>query len=439
MSEKICLIRKKIVNFLVHLPISVFFSIVYGFPARKLKIIAVTGTEGKTTTVNLIYSFLKRNFPTAMISTVSAQIDKEVIDTGLHVTSPSPRILQKLLRKIVKKGIKYVVLEATSHGLDQFRFWGINFTVGVLTNIHREHFDYHLNQNDYLQAKMKALKNSKVVVLNKDDSCFDYFNNQSLSLGKKVITYAIDNQADFKAENIVFGLSGMSFNILKNNQIYKITSKIIGKYNVYNILASVTAVESMGIGIESLVEEIKNFSSVEGRLEEIKNNLGVKIFVDFAHTPNSLEQVLSTLKKLVPKTGKLVVVFGSAGKRDKGKRPLMGEAAARFADLIILTADDPRDESIRNINRQIAFGCKTLEFTEETNDQILKDEYKRYIFIDDRKKAIDFALKIAKKGDFIVICGKGHEKSLAVGKEEIPWSDKRVVEELLLNEKRRRE
>lgn len=394
------LIPQKAANYLIHLPTALFYALVYGFPSAKLRIIGVTGTDGKTTTVNLIYHILQEaGLGVGMVSTVSAKIGREEIDTGLHVTAPEPPLLQKLFRQMVDQKMKFVVLEVTSHGLDQFRVLGIKFEIGVITNVTRDHFDYHKTHEEYLKAKSKLFRNVKTAVLNRDDKSFEYLAARQPD-SKTIVTYGIKNKADFTPETFRFKTS------------------LPGEYNQYNCLAAIAACSALGIADETIRKAIKTFKGVTGRMEEIKMGQNFKVIVDFAHTPNGLEQAFRTLKT---KKGRLIVVFGAAGLRDKGKRPIMGEVAAKYADLSVLTAEDPRTENVNEIIRQISEGCEGMGGVEG----------KTFFKVPDRQKAIDFAVNLAKKDDVVVICGKGHEKSMCYGTKEYPWSDQEAVRKAL--------
>lgn len=399
LGQKVRLIvPQKAVNFGKHLPLAFLASIYYRFPRRNLKIIGVTGTDGKTTTVSLIYMILREaGLKTGMVSTVSAKIGDEEIETGFHVTAPDPWLLQKLLRKMKDSGMEYVILEATSHGLDQFRLWGINFEIGVLTNITHEHLDYHKTYENYLNAKAKLFKASKVAVLNKDDESYKYLDSEiQRSKDAKIVSYGIKNRADFTPQTFPFKTS------------------LPGEYNQYNCLAAIAAVAQLKIPEEIIRQAVANFKGVIGRMEEINEGQDFKVFVDFAHTPNALKQVLSTLKARKNSQNKLIAVFGSAGFRDQTKRPLMGEIACQLADLVILTTDDPRTEGVEKIIDQIAAGCQKAGGVEG----------RTFYRIPDRQEAINFAVqKLARQGDIVALCGKGHEITLAIGKKELPWSE----------------
>lgn len=383
---------------LKHLIGAIVATLVYRYPARDLKIIGVTGTDGKTTTVHLIYSILKSaGKRTAFVSSIAAKIGDKEIDTGFHVTTPNPWLLQRLLRQMIDEEIEYVVLEATSHGLGQHRLLGCNFQVGVVTNITHEHLDYHQSFEKYKAAKAKLFRGVKIAVLNQDDKHFNYL--KRVAKKAKILTYGIEKKADFSLEN------------------FKFKTKLPGECNLYNCLAAIAATKALGIKDGIIRKAVGNFSNLPGRLEEISEGQDFQIFVDFAHTPNGLENVLETLKEEKGK-GRLIVVFGCAGERDKEKRPIMGEIATKMADLVVLTAEDPRSEDVDNIIEQIVTGCKKAGGMKG----------KTYFQVPDRREAINFAIqKLTERDDTVVICGKGHEKSTRFGKTEYSWSDQKEV------------
>lgn len=401
-SSLVCGLRRllpeNLVNYLYHFPKALLAVLYYGYPAQNLQVIGVTGTDGKTTTSSLIYQILKKaDLKVALISTVSAKIGQKDLPTGLHVTSPNPWELQKLLKLIKDKGFEYVVLESTSHGLDQFRLLGSNFKIGVLTNVTHEHLDYHKTYSRYLQAKAKLFKQTQFSILNQDDSSFAKM--KKLASGK-IITY---------------GLKKGTYNL--RNSSFK--TSLPGEYNLSNCLAALSVAKTLGIKDKVIYQAIKDFKGVVGRMEEIKNKFGFKVFVDFAHTPNGLKNALLALKQMKPK--KLMAVFGAAGLRDKTKRPMMGKNACQLANQVILTSEDPRTEDVLSIMSQISQGCKNSK-------KIIKEP--------DRQKAINLAITLAQKGDIIGIFGKGHEKSLCFGNKEYPWSDQKAVKKAL--QKRRK-
>lgn len=367
--------------------------VVHGNPAKNSTIIGVTGTDGKTTTSTLIYSILKEaGYKVALISTVAAYIGDNHIDTGFHVTSPTPWALQRLLKKITQDGYTHVVLEATSHGLDQHRLLGIKPEISVLTNITHEHLDYHGTYDRYLRAKSKLFQASKQVVLNANDS------------SHKLLRTVLHHHPGVRSYNT-------------DDLPSYIKKQFKESYNQANAQAARTVALQLGITEEDIKQGLQAFSGIPGRMEEIPNDRGVRIVVDFAHTPNALESALSSLKKTTE--GKLIAVYGAAGKRDVKKRPLMGAIGARLADRVILTSEDPRTENVESIIYQMKQGIMT------GHDKIMS--------IPDRGRAIAWAItRLADDGDTVGIFGKGHEQSMNLdGKHETPWSDQRHVKEIL--------
>lgn len=363
----------------------------------------MTGTDGKTTTVNLIYQILKEaGKKVSMISSVNAVIGEKKYDIGFHVTTPDPKDIQKYLAQAVKAGSQYFVLESTSHGLAQNRLFGCNFKVGVVTNVTHEHLDYHKTYENYLQAKAKLFARVELAVLNKDDESYETLKSKVERQKAKVITYGIKSKADFTPKNFQF------------------KTLLPGEYNQYNCLAAIAATSSLKIPALQIKKTLASFKGVEGRMEEVNLGQDFRLIIDFAHTPNALENVLRTLGE--SQYGKLIVVFGCAGLRDVDKRPKMGEIAAKYADLIVLTAEDPRTEDVNKIIDQIVQGCLGQGVKEGTT----------LFRIPDREGAIKFAIqKLAKKGDTVVICGKGHEQSMCYGKTEYLWSDFDAVKKAL--------
>lgn len=392
-------IPNEVVNLFKHFPSAVLANIIHGFPSRGMKFIGVTGTDGKTTTTNMIYQILKNaGVKVAMVSTINAEINGEEIDTGFHVTNPDYFLLQKLIKRAALAGTEIFVLEVTSHGLDQFRTWGIKFEAGVITNITSEHLDYHKNWQNYFNAKAKLIKNSKWAVLNIDEGHFKKLRNLTRGL---VVTFGKSGSADFNSANT------------------KLKLKIPGEFNVLNALAAISATSIFDVKKEDAIKTLDNFENLEGRMQEVKNNLGIKIVIDFAHTPNGLE---SALKALKGGNGKIITLTGAEGYRDPAKRPKMGAIATELSDFVILTAVDPRG-LIDEINQQMLEGAKKAGGKPDQN----------VFLIPNREEAIRFAVKkIAKKGDTVGIFGKGHEKSMNInGDKELPWSDLEAVKKVL--------
>lgn len=359
----------------------------YDNPAKKMKIIGVTGTDGKTTTANMLYHILKKSGKrVGLISTVSAKIGEKQYNTGPHVTNPEPLALHKFLNQMAKKGCEYAVLEVTSHGLDQERVAGIDFEIAVLTNITHEHLDYHKTFSAYKKAKLKLFQNAKVAILNKNDKNSNWIKK---NINSKVLFYG-------------------------KNQLAK--QEFLEPYNQQNASAAIAVARYLKIPKTKIAHALESFPGVEGRMQEVKNKRDIKIIIDFAHTPNGLKNVLNVLSK--NKKGRLIAVIACEGERDRQKRPMMAEISGRLADITILNAIDLRSEKAKNIISDMEKGIK------KTKGQYFK--------IEDRAKAIAFALNQAQKGDTVVLCGKGHEKSMNLGgKKERPWSDEKVVKSFL--------
>ena len=390
-------------NYFWHLPKAILASMWYGFPAEKLTLIGVTGTKGKTTTSHLIYFLLKESgYKVGLISTIGAHLDDREIDTGLHVTSPDSRELQKLLGQAVDKGLTHVVLEVTSSGLDQFRVWGIKFKVSVLTNIYPDHLDYHGTIEKYVAAKAKIIRQSETVVLSKDSKYFGELTKTAKETNAKVIT--IDgSDRDYP-----------SFSVLQNE------------------LMAMAAVKALGVPEAKAAKALKDFKGVKGRLEIVYQNKFL-VVIDFAHTPESLEIALGSLRKSVKKNGRLIAVFGCAGERDHGRRK-MGGVAAKLADFFVITAEDPRTENVEEISEEIAGWAKKAGASEASETEFVERKFRKlqtFIRIPDRQEAINFAVKIAKTGDVVGLFGKGHEKSMAFGKTEMPWNEHEAVKKAL--------
>lgn len=420
----------------LHFITSIKETIKYDYPARKLKVVGVTGTDGKTTTAHLIYEILRgARKKAALVSTIGAFIGDETIDTGYHVTNPDATVLQPLLKKIVREGIEYAVIEATSHGLDQHRVLGCNFLVGVLTNVTHEHLDYHKTFERYKKAKQKLFKRVKFAVLNKDDDSFDEF-ARSTQKSAQIISYSLEEDATLRAKIMKAERGGMSFNVKEGGHTFKVKTSLSGRYNISNILAAIGAARALDIKWQEIKKVIENFKNVPGRMEEITLGQPFKVIVDFAHTPNALKNLLEALLQAKGKENRLIAVLGSAGERDIAKRPILGEVATGLSDITVFTEDDPRREDVNNIIKQMIEGVSRTGATEAIKGDLTNPHAprkNRYVVEPDRKKAIELAISIARKGDVIAICGMGHQRTMAVGGTEIPWSDQEVARRALKN------
>ncbi len=374
----------------------------YGFPAKKIEVIAITGTDGKTTTSTLLYHILhSANKEVGLISTVAAYIGAKEIDTGLHVTAPTPDKLQRFIKKMTDEKLKYLVLEITSHGAYQYRNWGIQPKIAGITNVSHEHLDYHLTYDNYLEAKALVLQKASTVFLNQDDRSFYELKDKLNTREQNINSYSAEEKLDPKIETAIH-------------------KKFPEKYNQMNARLAASIASEIGLEPKEIAASIKSFPGVPGRMEEVANKQGLNIIIDFAHTSNGLLSALTALRKRTDKhnSGKLISVLGCAGLRDKGKRPKMGKISTDLSDLAVFTAEDPRTENVWAIIRQMK------EQLTENHDKIIS--------IADRGEAIEFALtELAEPGDTVVIFGKGPEKSMCIGHKEHPWSDKKAVKKIL--------
>jgi UDP-N-acetylmuramoyl-L-alanyl-D-glutamate--2,6-diaminopimelate ligase len=405
----------------------------YDFPSRKLVMIGVTGTDGKTTTTNLIYEVLRSSgIEAGMLSTIKASIGSHDEPLALHVTTPEAPIIQGYLQKMVDAGLTHCVLEVTSHSLAQHRVDAIEFDVAVHTNITHEHLDYHGDYERYFNAKARLFSGlngpfwhgeynaeeksalEKTAILNRDDQSFE---SLAQIAPAKQITYGINQAADISAAEIIYAAEQTSFK-LQLPQIEgstRIDTTLVGEFNVSNLLAAAGAALTVGISPEAIYTGLSGAQELSGRMEKIAQGQDFHVIVDFAHTPNGLERAIGAARSMTG--GRIITVFGSAGKRDVAKRIIMAEVSARDADLSILTAEDPRTESLDEILSMMADGCIKQGALEG------KDFWR----VKDRGAAIYFALSLAASEDLVLICGKGHEQSMCFGTTEFPWDDRQAT------------
>ncbi|MEN4013641.1 MAG: UDP-N-acetylmuramoyl-L-alanyl-D-glutamate--2,6-diaminopimelate ligase [Chloroflexota bacterium] len=398
----------------------------YDFPARALTIIGVTGTDGKTTTSNLIYEILRSaGLRVGIISTVNAVIGDEVFDTGFHVTTPEAPDVQFYLAKMRDAGITHVVLEATSHGLAQDRVTACEFDIGVVTNITHEHLDFHGTYEAYRAAKARLFShledtvekpqgNPRLAVLNCDDRSFDFLDN--FVRGRK-ITYGMQARADYQARDVQYTADGLHFEIhAPGGRKAAFSSRMMGDYNISNILAAVAATSGgLGIDLDTAAMGIAGLQAIPGRMEPIDLGQNFLAIVDFAHTPNALRQALLTARRMCK--GRLIAVFGSAGLRDREKRRMMAEVSAELADITILTAEDPRTESLEEILEEMAQAAVRSGAVEG----------QKMFRIADRGAAICAGVDMATSGDIVLALGKGHEQSMCFGETEYTWDDRTAM------------
>jgi len=401
----------------------------YGNPGRKLTVIGVTGTDGKTTTCNLLYQILlAAGFGAGLISTVNAVIGDEVLDTGFHVTTPDAPDVQRYLARMLAAGITHVVLETTSHGWAQYRVDACEFDVGVVTNITHEHLDQHGSYENYRAAKARLFQslektlskpqgNPRLAVLNRDDISFEHLSSIVHGLRSlDIVSYGLRTSADISAENIFYSPQGIHFDAVGPDFRVPVTSPLVGEYNVSNCLAALTAaVRGLGIDPEIAAHGIAAMTGIPGRMERIGLGQPFSAIVDFAHTPNALRVAIETVRRMTEK--RVIVIFGSAGLRDREKRRMMAEVAAELADVSILTAEDPRSESLDGILEEMAVGARAKGGEEE----------KTFWRVPDRGEAIRFGVRLAQPGDIVMAFGKGHEQSMCFGTTEFPWDDRTAM------------
>ncbi len=413
------LIKKITPNFLLntyHFLLALLGALVYGFPSKKIKVIGVTGTKGKSTTVYLAGRILEEaGSKVGWISSLSIKIGKEEKINPYHLTMPGKMFIQRSLEKMVSSGCQYALIEVTSEGIKQHRHQFIDFKTALFTNLAPEHLEAHGGFEKYREAKeklFKALNNKGQIIVNLDDANAGYFlkykakNKIGFSLTgdyqpKEVGQFLLANNWQTEEKGISFNLGDKNFNL-----------SLLGELNIYNSLAAISIALSENIDLDVCRRALEKIKIIPGRLEEIKNEKGFRVFVDLAHTPDSFKQVFEMAKKLPH--GRIISVFGCAGGgRDKWKRPKLGQIAAEYSNYIILTNEDPYWEDPQEIINQIKEGIKEVQCEE----------------VLDRKEAILKALKKAKKNDIVLVLGKGTEATLVIGDKSISWDDRQAVRE----------
>ena len=401
----------------------------FGYPARNLTVVGVTGTDGKTTTCNLLHSILSAAGRRAgLVTTVNAVIGERVQDTGLHTTTPDAPDMQRDLAEMVEAGMELAVVEATSEGLAQHRVTACDFDLAVVTNITHEHLYFHGSLEAYQEAKARLFHHlsdgyrkpdvPKVAVLNRDDSSYAYL--RPIPADRHLV-YGLDRQAgapeadapaaDVIATSLRRSTADTRFLLRGPGVEFALRTRLVGDYNVSNILAAATAALALGVPGEAIQEGVWNIAGIIGRMERVDEGQDFLAIVDFAHTPNALQRALETARMLTE--GRVIAVLGCAGERDLQKRAWMGEISARLADVTVMTAEDPRRESLEAILDQMAGGAEAI-------GAVAGQDYFR---VPDRAEAIQFAVNLARPGDLVITCGKGHEQSMCYGTEERPWSE----------------
>jgi len=383
-------------------------------PEKKIKVIGVTGTNGKTTITYLLHHFLKSSgHKSGLIGTISYFAGNETYSSTL--TTPDSIEIYSLLNEMVKVGIEYCVMEVSSIALVLDRVYGIDFIQGIFTNLTSEHLDLHKNMENYFNAKKILFDNMKKgskAISNKDDIYGEKIVS-SQSLDK--IFYSINKPSDYQATNIHIGLEGLEFNLYYDRKQYRMKSKLIGRFNVYNILASIASAINLGISMETLQKSLLDFEPVNGRFNAEKLNNGAFAVIDYSHTSDSLKNAIFTAKEIISSAnkGRVITIFGCGGNKDKTKRPVMGKIASEYSDYAIVTSDNPRYEDPMDIINQILSGMGGK---------------KNYIVEENREEAIRKGIEMSESGDIILICGKGHETYQEINGKKSHFDDKEIIQ-----------
>ena len=398
-------------------------TIYYDYPGRKMRLIGITGTNGKTTVTHLIEKiFEKYKKKCGLIGTLGHRFSSSDKYINSKHTTPQAPDLQHYLAEMVDKEYDYTVMEVSSHALELYRVLGCDFAVALLTNITQDHLDFHFTMENYAKAKLKLFKqlsessiSNKFAIINKDDSMSDKFID-TLDEGIQLLTYGVNSDADIRAVDIRYNLDGTNFNCITPYGKFSIQLKLKGMFSVYNALSAISVTLAEGVPPETISEALYSVENIPGRFEAIANN--PLVIVDYAHTPDGLSNVLSAARNLVPEDGKLITVFGCGGDRDPTKRPKMASIVEELSDKIIVTSDNPRTEDPQQIITDILTGIKNLD-SESVKVEI------------DRASAIEFAIKEANNTDVVVVAGKGHEDYQILADRTIHFDDREVVRDVV--------
>lgn len=398
----------------------------YGHSARRLRVVGVTGTDGKSTTIHLTSALLEAGgHRTGVLSTVQRQVGDRISANESRFTTPEAPEVQALLAEMVAAGVDYAVLESTSHALALHRLDGCEYDLAVLTSVTADHLDFHRTREEYLAAKGRLFAMldeaadkgiEKVAVLNADDPACTYFRSQTRA---RVVTYGMQGDADVRAADIEPMEWGSRFRLRAGGGEVEVSIGLPGPFNVQNCLAAAAVALSQGVSLAAIQEALASFPGVPGRLERVEAGQPFAVVVDFAHAEGALRRVLGLLRERC--RGRLIVVFGCIGERERPRRQAMGLAAGELADFAVLTNDNPFSEDPEAILAEIARGL----------EQAGRHEGHHFVRIPDRREAIAHALAMGVEGDIVLLAGKGHERSITVGNTVIPWDDRRVAQEVL--------
>lgn len=384
-------------------------SAAYGNPAKQVKVIALTGTNGKTTSISILNEILKAAGKVTILSTTAGrEIAGEHIDGDGCQTVPSTAELQKLFKLALETEADYLLLETTSHALTQYKLPAMNLEAAGITNLTQEHLDYHKTMEGYANAKLKLFTDfgAHYKILNADDPWFDYFKQR---IDTEVLSYGTNQAADFRMKKVKLYKKGSEITIIHDGQELLVSTPLAGRFNAYNVTLAVAMALAIGIDKQAIIEGVANLKSVKGRLEWLDNKLGIDVIVDYAHTPDGVEKILELAQEITK--GKVHLVFGSAGERDLDKLPLMGLAAAKYADQIYVTDEENRSEPAENIRAGILRGIEQAGASQRAHD------------IADRAEAIEAAIKSAAKGDMVIVAGLGHQNYRNMNGVEFEWND----------------
>ncbi len=409
-------IRQPILNG-YHLLVAIAANIRYGFPARRAKVIMITGTNGKTSVATVIAGMLEDAGHTVGINTTAYyRINGKTTQKASSRTVEDTFILQGMFAKMKRTGCEYIILEATSQALDQHRLWGVPCQVAIMTNLTQDHLDYHGTMQKYAAAKFRLFKRRPpFIILNSDDEWFAYYNKSQA--GKRKLSYGTGKNADAQITNINTRKDGSDFTLKIDSKPIRIRTKLVGMFNVYNTAAAALTGYVEGLTTEQITQGIAKVSGVPGRMERVDVGQAFGVIVDYAHTPDALEKVLRAARNIT--NGKLTIVFGATGNRDRSKRPIMGKIASEYADRIFVTDEETYTEDGATIRQAIISGIKK----ERGQDKMTE--------IADRRQAMRTAFAQAKKGDVVLITGLGHETSRNMDGKSVAWSDVDVAEQLL--------
>lgn len=390
----------------------------YGFPARNARVIAVTGTNGKTTTCMMINAILKSaGFKTAMFTTAIIEVAGKAEPNLRHTTVPVTADLLNFFRKARRADVDFIVLEVTSHALHQHKLRGIPIEVAVMTNLTQEHLDYHGTMERYAAAKARLFNGymqPTYCVLNHDDEWFNYFSKQSIGA---CTSYGQKGGTDVKISALKLTPNGTDFELEIDGKKTPVHLNLVGEFNVYNAVAAAAGTNVLGITPEKIAKGLATLTAVPGRMENVSAGQNFTVLVDYAYTPDALEKSLKTVRAI--SNGKILLVFGATGDRDKTKRPVMGEVAARHADRLFLTDDETYTEDPTAIRKEVMAGIIKAKGQKKTTE------------VDDRREAIKLAFKEAKKGDVVLLTGIGHQDYRNMGGKKLPWDERKIAKELL--------